>query len=451
MRHQRFIAAAAASLALGVTGLSGLVSISAPGASRAIALRTTSAGATTNPATNIPPTPDYWPACLTYGPSSSECISTELTAIDNARALEGVGPMVLPAGFASMSSAVQTFVVSNLERVDRGLIPAAGMVDTLNTTSLTAAQNDADPVLSGWTVGPFNANRWGSIWAGDENALAADYDWMYNDGWGPSGSYNLDCTTATDAGCWGHRDNILSSYGGEELITGVGSVVQSQWTSIAQIFVAGFGSYPSFTLSWSQVLGGSGTSPVGTPNTTTASPDATAASVSAPSTITAGQTARVVGRLVDTTKGLPIAGATVLLCHHTTTSSTTSCNSGTTDSTGHATLSYRPTTSTVYWLRYRGSTTHAAVSSHGVTVHVRPAVHLSRSHWSTGWHIAATLYPSRGQTVRLQRATSSGWVTVRTRIASSSMAWSRLRSGTYRVVVSSVPGLLSAAPHIRCV
>ena len=89
MRHQRFIAAAAASLALSLTGLSGLVSISPLAASRAIALRTTSAGATTNPATNIPPTPDYWPACLTYGPSSSECISTELSAINNARALEG--------------------------------------------------------------------------------------------------------------------------------------------------------------------------------------------------------------------------------------------------------------------------------------------------------------------------------------------------------------------------
>jgi hypothetical protein len=41
------------------------------------------------------------------------------------------------------------------------------------------------------------------------SALDADYNWMYNDGYGGPDS---DCTTPTAASCWGHRDNILGLY-----------------------------------------------------------------------------------------------------------------------------------------------------------------------------------------------------------------------------------------------
>ena len=207
-------------------------------AALAVTLPTQAASAATgsDPAQNVVPSPSYWTLCLNVGRTSQACIDQIVQAIDNARALEGVGPMTLPAGFASLTTEQQTFVVSNLERVDRGLPPVVGMVDSLNALAADAAAADADPYLPGWSVGPFQVNGWSSIWAGDLNALAADYDWMYDDGWGPQGSYNLDCQSADADGCWGHRHAILRS--GTHLITGIGSEMQSSWMSIAQIFVS---------------------------------------------------------------------------------------------------------------------------------------------------------------------------------------------------------------------
>jgi hypothetical protein len=218
------------------------------------------AATVTNPPQNINPSPNYWPVCVQQGTASQACTDAEVAAINGARSLEGVGPLTLPANFASLTPAQQTFVVSNLERVDRGLTPVAGMVDSLNTLATTAASNDADPYLSGWTVGPFQVSGWSSIWAGDLNPLAADYDWMYDDGWGLDGSYNLDCQSASASGCWGHRDAILRS--GSHLITGVGTEQQS-WFSVAQIFVAGSGTNPPFTYSWDDVTGGTAPSDTG--------------------------------------------------------------------------------------------------------------------------------------------------------------------------------------------
>jgi hypothetical protein len=404
-----------------------------------------------DPATNVAPSPDYWPTCLQNGANSSACISAVVTAINNARALESVPPMTLPSGFAAMSPAVQTFVVSNLERVDRGLQPAAGMVGTLNTLAGEAAVADADPILPSWSpIGPFSPNRWGSNWAGDLNALAADYDWMYNDGWGPDGSYNIDCTSATASGCWGHRHNVLSTYGGEALITGVGSVQQDQWTSIAQIFVAGTGDYPAFTTSWASIAG-TGATQTASPSTASpdATPDSTSLSSTAPGTIVAGRSARVSGVLTDLTLGAAVAGRTVRICHRTVTTTSTSCTSVTTDSTGTAALTVRPTLTTVYWLVYDGSPTMAPSTSSQVTVHVRPALTLRASHASTGWKIAATLTPAHGQTVRVQRSTALGWKTVRTVVAHSTMSFSRLRAGRYRVVVGAVTGSLRAVGKVR--
>lgn len=207
----------------------------------------------TDPAQNVDPSPSYWSVCLQQGRNSPACIDQIVQAIDNARALEGVGPLTLPAGFASLTTEQQTFVVSNLERVDRGLPPVAGMVDSLNMLAGAAAAADADPYLPSWTVGPLQVDGWSSIWAGDLNALAADYGWMYDDGWSAEGSYNLDCQSPDAPGCWGHRHAILRS--GSHLVTGVGSDMQSRWMSIAQIFVSGSGSDPAFTYSWADVTG----------------------------------------------------------------------------------------------------------------------------------------------------------------------------------------------------
>jgi hypothetical protein len=411
---------------------------------------TTATGTPGDPSTNVPPTPDYWPACLASGAGSSTCINAVVNAIDNARALEGVKPMTLPSGFASMTVAVQTFVVSNLERVDRGLQPATGMVDTLNTLSKNASANDADPVLPpGWNpIGPFSPNRWGSNWAGDLNALAADYDWMYNDGWGPSGSSNLDCSSATGSGCWGHRHNILSTYGGNELITGVGSVVQSQWTSIAQIFVAGTGGYPTFTFSWSQVTAAA---PTASPSTAlpSSSADPTVLTATAPAAVVAGHAATVTGHLIDTVAGAAVPNAPIHVCHRAVTSASAACTTMTTDSAGMVRAVVHPVVTTLYWLVYDGSPLLASTMSNQVRVGVRPALALHATHRSTGWLVTAHVTPVRGQPVRLQRLSTAGWVTVRRTTAHSWMSFSRLRAGSYRVVVSAVTATLRSVGSVR--
>jgi hypothetical protein len=232
-----------------------------------------SAAVISDPAQNVAPSPAYWSVCTQEGTSSQACIDTVVQAIDGARALEGVGSMTLPTGFAALTAAQQTFVVTNLERVDRGLPPVVGMVDSLNGLATAAAGADADPTLSSWSVGSFQVSGWSSIWAGDLNPLAADYDWMYNDGWGPSGSDNLDCQSSGDPGCWGHRNAILRS--GSDLITGVGTQQQSRWFSVSQILVSGSGPNPPFTFSWTDVTGG--TTPTSDPApAVTADPTVTA-------------------------------------------------------------------------------------------------------------------------------------------------------------------------------
>jgi hypothetical protein len=353
------------------------------------ATRATTTTAVADPAHNIDPDPDYWPTCQRSGASSTNCINAVVAAINNARSLEGVAPMTLPAGFAQMSPAVQTYVVSNLERVDRGLTPVAGMVDSLNAAAQSGADANADPRLSSWTVGSFSADRWGSIWAGDLNALAADYDWMYDDGWGPAGSFNLDCADATASGCWGHRDNILSSYGGEELITGVASNVQAQWTSIAQLFVAGQGEYPVFTVSWADVSGPTTATsttppdPTGTVDPTTHNPaaggattvDPTASSLAVSRTIVVrGRPVTLTGTVLDVVTGLPLAGARVQVCAITRTGPRR-CADGVTDADGHVVATALPTMWTKYWLRFAGNSGATASRSAAHAVRVVPRRH----------------------------------------------------------------------------
>ena len=449
MRLRRIsLAVAAAVVGAGLTAAVAPVAAVAapyPHATRA----TTTGTAPSDPATNVPPTPDYWPACAASGANSQTCINAVVTAINHARSLEGVGPMVLPSGFASMSTAQQTFVVSNLERVDRGLQPADGMVGTLNSLSTTAAGKDADPILPNWNpIGSFSPNRWGSNWAGDLNALAADYDWMYDDGWGPTGSYNLDCTSATDTGCWGHRHNIVGLYGGERLITGVGSVVQSQWTSIAQIFVAGTGSDPAFTTSWSQITApGQTASPSVVPAGSAA--DTTALTATGPTSIVAGHSAGITAHLTDTVLGAAVPNASLHFCHRAVTSAAAACTTVTTGSNGAVTAVVRPAVTTLYWFVYDGSAVLASAMSNQARVSVRPALTLHATRGTLGWKIVAHLTPARGQAVRLQRLTSTGWVTVRHLSARSWMTFYRLHAGTYRVRVAAVTGSLATSAKVR--
>ena len=105
------------------------------------------------PASNLPV-----PSCPSYSSSNyvdtPQCVEVYLAAIDAARAAEGIGPMNLPSNWYSLTPSEQTFVVTNLERVDRGLPPVEGLVASLDSDAQVAAQGNQDPVYGG-SLGPF--------------------------------------------------------------------------------------------------------------------------------------------------------------------------------------------------------------------------------------------------------------------------------------------------------
>ncbi|HXD66793.1 MAG TPA: hypothetical protein VNV17_19370 [Solirubrobacteraceae bacterium] len=133
------------------------------------------------------------------------CETMALADLNAARAAEGVGPMQLPGDFGTLTVPQQLLVLSNLERVDRGLAPVIGLSGPLDQDALTGAQNDADPVPSNPNDGTFSSN-----WEGGYGSpFEADFVWMYDDGFG---SNNEDCTSPGDPGCWGHRHDILEPF-----------------------------------------------------------------------------------------------------------------------------------------------------------------------------------------------------------------------------------------------
>jgi len=154
------------------------------------------------------------------------CQQAVVQAIDQARAAEGVGPLVLPADFASLSVPEQLLVLADLERVDRGLPGFSGLSSSLDSLASAGASANTDP------VGPAGSD-WGSNWAGGEaSALLADYDWMYDDG---PGSPNMDCTASDLSGCWDHRNNILGNYGPDPSMGAAETTVDGV-TSMTEVF-----------------------------------------------------------------------------------------------------------------------------------------------------------------------------------------------------------------------
>jgi len=163
-----------------------------------------------DPAENVVAKPNYVDTCAATGlDASTSCTSAVLAAIDRARALEGVGPMVVPTDFTQLSVPEQLFVAVNLERVDRGLAPFVGMTSSLDANALRGARTANDPPDPGNSYLLFDGE-----WAGGSaNALDAVYGWMYDDG---LNSGNLDCLRQRAAGCWGHRHGILDDFGSSD-------------------------------------------------------------------------------------------------------------------------------------------------------------------------------------------------------------------------------------------
>jgi len=189
-----------------------------------------------NPGQNIAPSPDILSSGTCNGSAGgytcvNPCVSGNLTwpvfasdpactayvlsAINNARALENLSPMVLPTNWDSLTIPEQLLVATDLERVARGYPPYLGLNVNLNHAAMVAALANADPALAtGFATGydALGATAWGGTWAGGYNVLAADYMMVYSDGWGGvAGTSNIDCVSARSPACWSHRDELLGS------------------------------------------------------------------------------------------------------------------------------------------------------------------------------------------------------------------------------------------------
>jgi hypothetical protein len=167
-----------------------------------------------------------------------------------------VGPLSLPADWPSLSTAQQLVVIFNLERRSFGLPPLAGMTGSLDAAAMGGAETISDPNIPTMSA----LVNGGAVWAGGyPSVLAADFGWMYDDGWGGIGNTdNSACTSAGAPGCWGHRHVLLTDCraagvfscnyvaGAAEVAAPVGHVTISSYSAI----VAGV-SGPMPPLAWS--------------------------------------------------------------------------------------------------------------------------------------------------------------------------------------------------------
>ena len=217
----------------------------------------------TNPSNNLPPSPDFTGdgACAFLALDDNDaCNQDVVDAIDNARmALESLPPVALSAAaYGAMTVPEQLFVIANLERLDRGGAPIAGLTTQLDAIAQTGADNSTDPSFNGTeqlTGGAARVNGGANWAAGTSNPLGSDYFWMYDDG---------------GASAWGHRDNILSDYATPSLCgssgiqnymgagdTTSGSVVEGTdyGPSFTEIFIGACGATPTdVVLTWPQAL-----------------------------------------------------------------------------------------------------------------------------------------------------------------------------------------------------
>ena len=180
-----------------------------------------------NPARDVTPSPYFLGSgSCAGGKDSAACNTMVLHAITHARkVLEKIGGMSFSlAAYEKLTPDEQLFVSANLERVKRGLPAITVLTRSLDTVAQDGANADDDPPLNKVPGTLPGGGQWVSLggnWAGGfDNALGADYGWMYDD----KGS------------AWGHRDNILGGYvsasscGGQrhEIAMGAGHVTRGK-------------------------------------------------------------------------------------------------------------------------------------------------------------------------------------------------------------------------------
>jgi hypothetical protein len=207
---------------------------------------------------NIAPRPNFMVPCVEQGAQSDACISESVAAIEHARRREGLPDpaLHLPRGYRSLTRAEQLFVVINLERVDRGLRPIAGMVPSLDHAATLAAVAGVDPSPAVAFLRGLGVHRYRSVFARDYGALAADYVWLYYDGFSSGAMQNVFCAYPGAAGCWSHRAGILDPFDGLPLLlAGAGAapgIYGSTW--MTAVLTGGYGAAPRFVYTWRQAL-----------------------------------------------------------------------------------------------------------------------------------------------------------------------------------------------------
>jgi hypothetical protein len=164
------------------------------------------------------------------GPLTSPCTNAALSDIDAARASENVIPMTLPGDFSSLTVPEQLLVLSNLERIDRGLEPIEGLSSNLNADAQQGAETDDDPPFTSI----YGSQATGNWEGGYTNALESDFVWMYDDGYG---SGNLDCTSPSASDCWGHRHDILTDFAEPAVMGAAYDASTADGASETEIFV----------------------------------------------------------------------------------------------------------------------------------------------------------------------------------------------------------------------
>lgn len=135
--------------------------------------------------------------CVPPGLDTASATSL-LASIDYCRAMEHIGSLHLPSNFRDLTAREQLFVLLNLERVNRGEPPVLALTGSLDVSADAGAATGRDPAVPASPV----FKGWYAIDVDYGKPLAADWWWMYDDGYG---SGNVDCLAAGGPGCWVHR------------------------------------------------------------------------------------------------------------------------------------------------------------------------------------------------------------------------------------------------------
>ena len=185
--------------------------------------------------------------------SSSDIGSLDLRSFNACRAKEGVGPLVLPRNWSTLTQSDQEFVLIDLERVNRGLAPIVGLSTALNVLAATGAATTDDPAFPSHGM-----SGGGGIWAEASSPIGATYEWMYDDG--PNGyDTNSDCPPGGGSGCWLHRDIILWN-GRGPLVAGAAGAGAGNHGSYAFEVVSGY-STAGLSFTWAHELASFATKP----------------------------------------------------------------------------------------------------------------------------------------------------------------------------------------------